>query len=62
MVPQNSHLILCIGFHRLGSLVRFVHLSFYLSFRSVHALSHFPVISLRQSPVSGIYIAVVILT
>jgi hypothetical protein len=71
MVSQILHLILCIGFHGLGFLTRFIaykfYPPFYLSFKFVHAFSqlfiaYFSVISLRHSLVSGIYIPVVILT
>jgi hypothetical protein len=70
MVSQVLHLILCVGFHELGLLARFVAKKKIASVSEFHVcacfitifIAYFLVISLRHSLVSGIYIAVVILT
>jgi hypothetical protein len=57
MISQHEipQLILCIGFHGLGLLARFVaqnfHLLFCPSFRSVHALSNFYCTFFLLSPI-----------
>jgi hypothetical protein len=70
MVSQILQLLLCIGFHGLGLLARFVAnnfcLSFYFSFRCVHALSQlllqFPVVSSKNPGFRYLYIVLVMLT
>jgi hypothetical protein len=69
MVSQILHLILCIRFHGLGLLARFVatnfRLRFYFRFRFVHALSQLLLHSFLLSPFdkawSQVYIAVLML-
>jgi hypothetical protein len=66
MISHILYLILYIGFHGLGSLHKiFISLSTLLSGLCMlyhNSVAYFPVISLRQSLISGIYIAVVITT
>jgi hypothetical protein len=66
LASQHSPINPVHCFSWIWFLAKNFKLPFYLIFRSVHASSQFllhifPVISLRQSLVSGIYIAVIIL-
>jgi hypothetical protein len=71
IVDNFFRVMICTGFHELCLFARFVaknfHLTFNLSFRPVHALTQFLLriillSSFWQSPVSGTYIALVMLT